>query len=93
MSASASTAFLVEHWLFIQLPRKAAASMSPYRGTERAARQGGWMSTLLGPEETGVMSQDIECREALAATSDWASMMAVWIYRLRAGTARILRTV
>ncbi len=50
------------------------------------------MSTLLGPEETGVMSQDIECREALAATSDRASMMAVWIYRLRAGTARILRT-
>jgi hypothetical protein len=49
--------FLVEHWLFTQLARDGAASTLPVRGAaERALGSPGWVSTLLGPEETGFVS-------------------------------------
>ena len=61
MSASASTAFLVEHWLFVQLPPHGGwlvrpAGLGQGNGTEPPS-SGGWMSTLLGSEGTG---RDVE---------------------------------
>jgi hypothetical protein len=46
---------LVEHWLFTQLPRDGAASTLPRLAGLRNGFLVGvcWVSTLLGPEETG----------------------------------------
>jgi hypothetical protein len=47
---------IVEHWLFTQLPvmaRLVRFRVSRFRGTGAGA--GGWVGTLLGPEEAGII--------------------------------------
>ena len=45
---------LVEHWLFIQQPGDPGSVRSPLSGGHGTVGElGGWVGTLLGPEETG----------------------------------------